>query len=119
MPHRYLPAYLHPLVFNASLLLPAPTPAACAAAAADAAAAAAGMGSPGFRDEREGNPFELPSVDDLEVAALAAASAMQAIKELQQAGSEEEVCYQADSVGLLHSISCFFARDLKMFVALL
>jgi hypothetical protein len=49
------------------------------------------MDSPGMRDERDANPYELPNVDDLEVAALAAASAMQAIKELQQGVSEEEL----------------------------
>jgi hypothetical protein len=35
------------------------------------------------------NPYELPSVDDLEVAALAAASGMQAMQELQQVDSSE------------------------------
>jgi hypothetical protein len=48
------------------------------------------MDSPTGRGERDGNPYELPNVDDLEVAALAAASAMQAMKELQHV-SEEEV----------------------------
>lgn len=43
-------------------------------------------GADGFRD----NPYELPSVDDLEVAALAAASAMAAMQELQQPASSGE-----------------------------
>lgn len=62
------------------------TPAACAAAAADAAQ----IDSPTGRGELEFNFDDLPNVNDLEVAALAAASAMQAIKELQRV-SEEEV----------------------------
>jgi hypothetical protein len=77
---------------------------AYAAAAADAAAAAQ-MDSPSGRGERDGNPYELPNVDDLEVAALAAASAMQAMKELQQGASEEEVGIQGQALQCLLVLS--------------
>lgn len=57
-----------------------------------------GSFSPGSkgRVHHRDNPHELPSVDDLEVAALAAAAAMQAMAELQQ----DEHDSSSDEVGL-------------------